>query len=414
MDVLMPQLGETVSEGTIADWHKQPGDSVEKGDLLLDVETDKVATEITAPVSGTLAAIKVAQGETVDVGTVLAVIAAEGEEVEAPAEAPSAVEEAAPVESAPVAKATQGLPSRKSREKLSPAVRRLLKEHDLDVSLINGTGREGRVTRKDVVAFIESGAASSPKPAPAPSAPAPGSGSPEMGTRVPFNRVRRVTAAHMVKSKATSPHVLQTIDVDFHAVDVARLARKNLWKSEKGYSLTYLPFVARAVCEAIQQYPRVNASVEDDALLIHANINLSIAIDLGHEGLVAAVLRNAAGLSVPQLAEGFNDLVTRARTNKLTPDDLQGGTYTLSNPGPFGTLFTAPIINQPQVGILSMDAIKKRPHVISIDGSDAIAIRPVGILAHSFDHRAVDGAYSAAYLQRMKEILETTDWTRGW
>ena len=284
MDVLMPQLGETVSEGTIADWHKQPGDSVEKGDLLLDVETDKVATEITAPVSGTLAAIKVAQGETVDVGTVLAVIAAEGEEVEAPAEAPSAVEEAAPAESAPVAKATQGLPSRKSREKLSPAVRRLLKEHDLDVSLINGTGREGRVTRKDVVAFIESGAASSPKPAPAPSAPAPGSGSPEMGTRVPFNRVRRVTAAHMVKSKATSPHVLQTIDVDFHAVDVARLARKNLWKSEKGYSLTYLPFVARAVCEAIQQYPRVNASVEDDALLIHANINLSIAIDLGHEG----------------------------------------------------------------------------------------------------------------------------------
>ena len=414
MDVLMPQLGETVSEGTIADWHKQPGDSVEKGDLLLDVETDKVATEITAPVSGTLAAIKVAQGETVDVGTVLAVIAAEGEEVEAPAEAPSAVEEAAPAESAPAANTTQGLPSRKSREKLSPAVRRLLKEHDLDVSLINGTGREGRVTRKDVVAFIESGAASSPKPAPAPSAPAPGSGSPEMGTRVPFNRVRRVTAAHMVKSKATSPHVLQTIDVDFHAVDVARLARKNLWKSEKGYSLTYLPFVARAVCEAIQQYPRVNASVEDDALLIHANINLSIAIDLGHEGLVAAVLRNAAGLSVPQLAEGFNDLVTRARTNKLTPDDLQGGTYTLSNPGPFGTLFTAPIINQPQVGILSMDAIKKRPHVISIDGSDAIAIRPVGILAHSFDHRAVDGAYSAAYLQRMKEILETTDWTRGW
>ena len=414
MDVLMPQLGETVSEGTIADWHKQPGDSVEKGDLLLDVETDKVATEITAPVSGTLAAIKVAQGETVDVGTVLAVIAADGEAVEEPAEAPPAVEEAAPAETAPVSKTTQGLPSRKNREKLSPAVRRLLKEHDLDVSLINGTGREGRVTRKDVVAFIESGAASSPKRAPAPSAPASGSGSPEMGTRLPFNRVRRVTAAHMVKSKATSPHVLQTIDVDFHAVDVARLARKHLWKSEKGYSLTYLPFVARAVCEAIQQYPRVNASVEDDALLIHANINLSIAIDLGHEGLVAAVLRNAAGLSVPQLAEGFNDLVTRARTNKLTPDDLQGGTYTLSNPGPFGTLFTAPIINQPQVGILSMDAIKKRPHVISIDGSDAIAIRPVGILAHSFDHRAVDGAYSAAYLQRMKEILETTDWTRGW
>ncbi len=421
MDVLMPQLGETVTEGTIADWHKQPGDAVEKGDILLDVETDKVATEITAPVSGTLASIEVPQGETVDVGTVLAVIAAEGEEVDvaAPAaESPAPAEEPAAANpgSAQSTSSAKGLPSRKSSEKLSPAVRRLLKEHGLDVTQINGTGREGRVTRKDVVAFIDSGAAAAPQPAAVPSAPAPApaSASSEMGTRIPFNRVRRVTAAHMVKSKATSPHVLQTIDVDFHGVDAARLPRKNLWKSEKGYSLTYLPFVARAVCEAIQEYPRVNASVEDDALLIHANINLSIAIDLGHEGLVAAVLRNAAGLSVPQLAEGFNDLVTRARTNKLTPDDLQGGTYTLSNPGPFGTLFTAPIINQPQVGILSMDAIKKRPHVISVGGSDAIAIRPVGILAHSFDHRAVDGAYSAAYLQRMKEIIETTDWTRGW
>ena len=415
MDVLMPQLGETVTEGTIADWHKNPGDAVEKGDILLDVETDKVATEITAPVSGTLASIEVPQGETVDVGTVLAVIAADGEEVEADAPAASAeAPAAAEPEPQPAAPPKKGLPSRKSREKLSPAVRRLLKEHGLDVTQITGTGREGRVTRKDVVAFIGSGAAATPAPAAAPSAPPAASASSEMGTRIPFNRVRRVTAAHMVSSKATSPHVLQAIDVDFHAVDVARLARKNLWKSEKGYSLTYLPFVARAVCEAIQEYPRVNASVEDDALVIHANINLAIAIDLGHEGLVAAVLRNAAGLTVPQLAEGFNDLVTRARSNKLKADDLQGGTYTLSNPGPFGTLFTAPIINQPQVGILSMDAVKKRPHVIEVGGSEAIAIRPVGVLAHSFDHRAVDGAYSAAYLQRMKQIIEESDWTRGW
>ncbi len=415
MDVLMPQLGETVTEGTIADWHKQPGDAVEKGDILLDVETDKVATEITAPVSGTLASIKVPQGETVDVGTVLAVIAADGEEVAADGPAAAAEEPAAAEPEPPSAAPTsKGLPSRKSREKLSPAVRRLLKEHGIDVTRITGTGREGRITRKDVVAFIDSGAAASPTSAPAPSAPPAPSASSEMGTRIPFNRVRRVTAAHMVSSKATSPHVLQAIDVDFHAVDIARLARKNLWKAEKGYSLTYLPFVARAVCEAIQAYPRVNASVEDDALVIHANINLAIAIDLGHEGLVAAVLRNAAGMSVPQLAEGFNDLVTRARTNKLKPDDLQGGTYTLSNPGPFGTLFTAPIINQPQVGILSMDAVKKRPHVIEVGGSEAIAIRPVGMLAHSFDHRAVDGAYSAAYLQRMKQIIEETDWTRGW
>ena len=214
----------------------------------------------------------------------------------------------------------------------------------------------------------------------------------------------------MVRSKATSPHVLQTIDVDFHAVDASRLARKEQWKSDTGYSLSYLPYVARAVCKAIADFPHVNASVDGDALLVHPEINLAIAIDLSHKGLVAAVTRNAGELSVSKLAEQFNDLVTRARGNKLKPDDLQGGTYTLSNPGPFGTLFTAPIINQPQVGILSMDAVKKRAHVVESDAGDAIEIRPVGILAHSFDHRAIDGAYSAAYLQRLKSILEQSDW----
>ncbi len=422
MDVLMPQLGETVSEGTIAEWHKKPGDAVEKGDVLLDVETDKVATEVTAQASGTLTSIEVPQGETVDVGTVLAVIAVEGEEAAAaaePAPAPAA-EAAAPA----AASAGGGLAKRTSRERLSPAVRRLLKEHNLDSGAITGSGRRGRITRKDVVAHIESGAsapaappaAPAPIAAPQPAAPPPvaSAPSPEAGTRIPFDRIRRVTAAHMVSSKATSPHVLQTIDVDFHQVDVARLVRKDRWKQEKGYSLTYLPFVARAICMAIAEFPRVNASVEDDSLVIHADINLAIAIDLNHEGLVAAVTRNADSLSVPELAEAFNDLATRARSNRLKPDDLQGGTYTLSNPGPFGTLFTAPIINQPQVGIMSMDAVKKRPHVVNVGGSDAIAIRPIGILAHSFDHRAIDGAYSGAYLARLKQILETTDWTRGW
>ena len=393
MDVLMPQLGETVGEGTIAAWHKSAGDAVEKGDILLDVETDKVATEIEAPASGVLASIDVPEGETVDVGTVLAVIAVEGEVL---AEKSSAV-----VETAAVTEAAKpvggGLPGKKSGERVSPAVRRLLKQHKLDIGEIPGTGHDGRVTRQDVIEFVESGGKDS-------SAAASG------GERIPFDRVKKITAEHMVRSKATSPHVLQTIDVDFFAVDESRLARKKQWKSDTGYSLSYLPYVARAVCKAIVDFPHVNASVDGDALLVHPDINLAIAIDLSHKGLVAAVTRNAGDLSVSKLAEQFNDLVTRARGNKLKPDDLQSGTYTLSNPGPFGTLFTAPIINQPQVGILSMDAVKKRPHVVESADGDSIEIRPVGILAHSFDHRAIDGAYSAAYLQRLKTIIEDSDW----
>jgi len=391
MDVLMPQLGETVDEGTIAAWHKEVGDAVEKGDVLLDVETDKVATEIEAPVSGVIASIDIAAGETVDVGTVLAVIGVEGEVIE---DKPAASETVAAT--APAASSFAGLPGRKGNDKLSPAVRRLLKQHSLDIAEISGTGRDGRVTRQNVLDYIAQGESET--------------GSTSAGERIPFDRVRKVTAAHMVRSKAISPHVLQTIDVDFLAVDISRLARKDEWKAETGYSLSYLPFVARAVCKAIVDFPRVNASVDDDALIIHPEINLAIAIDLNHEGLVAAVTRNAGGLSVSELATHFNDLITRAKTNRLKPDDLRGGTYTLSNPGPFGTLFTAPIINQPQVGILSMDAVKKRPHVIETAGGDSIAIRPVGLLAHSFDHRAIDGAYSAAYLNRLKSIIENTDW----
>ncbi len=389
----MPQLGETVAEGTISEWHKQAGDAVEKGEVLLDVETDKVAIEIEAPVSGVLASVDVPEGETVDVGTVLAVIAAEGEVVEEKPVAAAAAATAVEASTTP----SPVLSSNKSGERLSPAVRRLVKKHELDITKISGTGRDGRVTRQNVLDFVAKGGAVAPAKA-------------VQGERIPFNRVKKVTAAHMVKSKAVSPHVLQTIDVDFLGVDISRRARKDKWKADTGYSLSYLPYVARAVCRAIADFPHVNASVDDDALIVHAQINLAIAIDLNHEGLVAPITRNAGEMSVSGLALSFNDLITRAKTNKLRPDDLQGGTYTLSNPGPFGTLFTAPIINQPQVGILSMDAVKKRPHVIETAGGDSIAIRPIGILAHSFDHRAVDGAYSAAYLQRLQSIIQDTDW----
>jgi 2-oxoglutarate dehydrogenase E2 component (dihydrolipoamide succinyltransferase) len=279
-------------------------------------------------------------------------------------------------------------------------VRRLLGQHDLDIANIAGTGRDGRVTRQDVLDFIEQGGSGAAQD------------SAEGTTRIPFDRVRKVTAEHMVRSKATSPHVLQTIDPDFSAIDNARLARRVVWREKYGYSLSYLPFVARALCIAIADFPKVNATVDGDALLVHDAINLAIAVDLNFEGLVAPVVRNAADLSVSKLAEQFSALGSRAKAGQLTADDLQGGTYTLSNPGPFGTLFTSAIINQPQVAILSMDAVKKRPVVIEENGVDTIAIRPVGILAHSFDHRAIDGAYSAAFLNRLKSVIEQSDWDK--
>jgi pyruvate dehydrogenase E2 component (dihydrolipoamide acetyltransferase) len=396
MDVLMPQLGETVLEGMVATWYKKVGETVEKGDLLLDVETDKAATEIEAPAAGVLSSVNVPAGDTVDVGTVLAVIAVEGEEA---AEAAAPVAELAAITADKPA--AGGLPAKSGDDKVSPAVRRLLKQNNLNIADITGTGRDGRVTKQDVQGYIAGGTSGA-------------SASSEAATTtddlIPFDRFRKVTAEHMVRSKATSPHVLQAIDIDFSAVDSVRLGKKDQWKQDKGYSLTYLPFVARAVCLSLAEFPRINASIKGDALQLHKDINLAIAIDLNHEGLVAPVVKNAGSLSVSRLAESFNDLVTRAKTKKLSADVLQGGTYTLSNPGPFGTLFTAPIINQPQVGILSMDAVKKRAHVVESAEGDAIAICPIGILAQSFDHRAIDGAYSAAYLQKLKSVIEDSDW----
>ena len=394
MKVLMPQLGETVNEGTIVTWHKKAGDQITKDELLLDVETEKVAVEIPAPVSGVLTSIMVQQGETVDVGTVLAEIDGDGE--------PHVTKETAPAKTAaadtPRAVKPSVAPAARGDRRLSPAVRRLVAEHGLDIAQIQGTGRDGRIARRDIQAYLDSGKAVA--------APAAETG------RIPFDRIRRVTAAHMVRSKATSPHVLQTIEADFIAVDRVRLPMRAAWKQQHGYSLSYLPFIARAVCLAIKDFPRVNASVDGDSLVLHSDINLAIAVDLNFEGLVAPVIRGAGGLKVPQLAQRINDVVQRARGNKLTTDDLAGGTYTLSNPGPFGTLFTAPIINQPQVAILSIDAIGKRPVVIESPEGDSIGIRPVGVLAQSFDHRAFDGAYSAAFLNRLKSLLEQQDWSR--
>jgi pyruvate dehydrogenase E2 component (dihydrolipoamide acetyltransferase) len=399
MKVLMPQLGETVNEGTVSAWHKKAGDMVAKDEILLDVETDKVAVEIPAPISGVITRILVAQGETVDVGTVLAQIGEDDDETgaEAPSPAPGA---ATAARAAAGSARPAAVAARAQGGRLSPAVRRLVAEHALDIGQIPGSGRDGRITRKDVMAFLEN--------RPASAAPALAA---DQDQRLPFDRIRRVTAAHMVRSKATSPHVLQAIEVDFSAVDRVRLHRRSAWKQERGYSLSYLPFIARAVCQAIGDFPRVNASVDGDSLVVHGAVNLAIAVDLDFAGLVAPVIRDARNLKVTELADRINDVVRRARDNRLSTDDLSGGTYTVSNPGPFGTLFTAPIINQPQVAILSTDAIAKRPVVIEGPEGDSIGIRPVGVLAQSFDHRAFDGAYSAAFLNRLKALLEQQDWS---
>ena len=264
MDVLMPQLGETVLEGTVTTWYKNVGDTVAKGELLLDVETDKAATEIEAPAGGVVSSINVQAGDTVDVGAIVAIITVEGEVEEvaqgtAPAAEADASPSAAPVSSAPAA-TSGGLPARSTNNRLSPAVRRLVKEHELDIGMIPGTGRAGRITKRDVVLFLESSHASTRPVARSAAAAVPQAAAVSPENIIPFDRFRRVTAEHMVMSKATSAHVLQAIDADFSSIDACRLSKKESWKNEKGYSLTYLPFVARAVCQALAEFPRLNSS----------------------------------------------------------------------------------------------------------------------------------------------------------
>lgn len=449
-EIVMPQLGETVAEGTVGKWFKQEGDSIAVDELILEVETDKVTTEVPALVAGTLSQILVGAGETVAVGTPLAVIDGGGgarpspprppaptptpTPATAPAAAPlspvvrrlidehgldkaaitatgkggritrqdvlRAIEGKTPVVSPPVVadqgNARPGLRDTAGRP-LSPVVRRLLAEHHLDPAQVSGSGRDGRIRRDDVLGHLEG-------------APAPVEAPGLSDDLLPFNRLRRLTAEHMLRSKATSPHVLQAIEADFHNVEKVRRARKDGWKKGRGFSLTYLPFIARATCLALAEFPRLNGSVEGDALRLHATINLAIAIDLDFDGLMAPVITDAGTLTVAGLAKAIHDLAGRARAGKLGADDLAGGTYTISNSGTFGTLITAPIINQPQVAILSTDGVRKKPVVIEGPAGDSIAIHPVGVLAQSFDHRAIDGAYSAAFLRRIGTILENHDW----
>ncbi len=417
MDIIMPQLGETVEEGTVSVWHKKVGDHVEAGDDLFDVSTDKVEMEIPAPVSGELAEILVGEGETVAVGVRLAVIndgaaavTAPASATEAPSPAAAQTAEPAPSKAPAPAASKRKIGTRDSRGvPLSPVVRRLLAEHDVAPEAITGSGRDGRITRKDVLAHVD-GVGAIPIAAPVSDARPPAPASKDGRTVVPFNNIRKLTAEHMVRSKATSPHVLQAVEVDFHSVERARTALREVWKQQYGFSLTYLPFIAKAVCEAIAEFPRINAHVEGESLVLFDRINLGIAVDLNFEGLVVPVVKDAGAKSIAQLAKEIRALSDKARNKQLGPDEMTGGTYTISNSGTFGTLITAPVISQPQVAILSIDGVAKKPVVIDVDGGDAIAIRPVGVLAQSFDHRAIDGAYSAAFLKKVRDCLQDRDW----
>ena len=424
-EVRMPQLGETVVEGTITQWFKQVGDQVAEDEPLFEVSTDKVDSEVPSPMSGVLVEIVAAEGDTVEVGAVIAILGEAGAVIEsAPASEPAPVEsptvpepQSAPApQPLPEPAASASAAARKSTASggegivLSPVVRRLITENGLDPSLISGTGKGGRVTRSDVEAYIAQNrpAASQPSARPAPSA------RPRTARRdtiVPLSNIRRITGEHMVRSKAVSPHVLTAVEVDFEGVEMVRRAHREVFKAEHGFSLTYLPFIARAVCDAIHTYPHINATVGDGELVVHNYVNLAIAVDLDFQGLLAPVVVDADRKRLVPIAEEVADLSRRARAKKLNADEISGGTFTITNPGQWGTMMQFPIINQPQVAILSTDGIRRRPVVVTAqDGREAIAIHSVGVLALAWDHRAFDGAYVAAFLDHVRSIIETRDW----
>jgi 2-oxoglutarate dehydrogenase E2 component (dihydrolipoamide succinyltransferase) len=443
-EITLPQLGETVTEGTITKWFKKVGETVALDEPLFEVSTDKVDTEVPSPISGVLTEIRVAEGDTVPVGTVIAVVgdassapspvAAPTASASAPAApastlassnvsaespAPAAAPVSPPPSAAPAPAPVASAPTETSTV-LSPVVRKLIAENNLNAAAITGTGPGGRITRDDVLAAISRGGVTS---APAPVASAPAASAPQRaaapkavaGARdevVALSKIRQATGAHMVASKAISPHVLSVVEVDYANVDVTRLRVKEEFKAQEGFSLTYLPFIARAVVDALADFPHMNSSLGDNELIVHRYVDLGIAVDLDYQGLLVPVVRDAEGKRLRALSREINDLATRTRSRHLSPDEISGGTFTISNNGSAGSVLTMPVINQPQVAILSTDAISKKPVVIEVPGfSESIAIHPVGNLAMAWDHRAFDGAYAAGFLSRVKLILETRDWS---
>jgi pyruvate dehydrogenase E2 component (dihydrolipoamide acetyltransferase) len=489
VEVVMPQMGESITEGTVSKWLKAVGDKIEKDEPLLEISTDKVDAEVPSPAAGTLLAINVNEGETVEVGAVVGLVGAEGavsaggasqaqsqtsaagqaQAVSAAAQAAGAdasaptrapVEEQEPQSDGQNVEETEGRsydygrPDAKDdaqtngksngelsleelrRTKSSPLVRNIAKEHGIDISRISGTGMSGRVTKKDILSFIESGAALRPQdllrkdapaapqiaPVSAPQAAAqqpaqkteyvPPQAASAMGDRIePMSVMRKKIAEHMTFSKQTSAHVTSVYEFDMTNVAKFREKNKTEFQNRYGTKLTYMPFIFQAVTNALRKFPVVNAQVSGDQIVYKGDINLGMAVALDW-GLIVPVIKRADTLSLSGLALAANDLADRARSKKLMPDEVSGGTFTITNPGVFGGLFGTPIINQPQVAILCVGTIEKRPKVITTDdGDDVIAIRAMAYFALTYDHRIVDGADAEKFLSFMKNYLENTQFS---
>jgi pyruvate dehydrogenase E2 component (dihydrolipoamide acetyltransferase) len=430
-DIIMPQMGESIVEGTITKWLKKPGDKVQRDEPLFEISTDKVDAEIPAPASGVLQEIKIAEGTTVNVNTVVGTIAVDGEAASAkpsvpskaatPASAPpkeekkpSAAPPAAPAPVAQEAPAAQAEPDEEARS--SPLVRKIAREHGVSLSRISGTGLGGRITKQDIMQFIENqGSAqpvstSAPTPAqPAATAPAPrpAASAPYPGDLVPMTNMRKLIAKHMIESRRTSAHVHCMYEVDFTRIVNLRAKLKNGFEQRHGARLTFMPFFVRAAVMGLQQWPIINAAIEGDNIRYHRNINMGIAVALDW-GLIVPVLKNAGDLNFLGLQRGISDLGERARTKKLKPEDVEGSTFTVTNPGQFGAVFGLPIINQPNSAIMGVGGITKQPMVITDkDGADSIAIRSIVHLTLGYDHRLIDGAVADQFMAQVKKNLET-------
>jgi pyruvate dehydrogenase E2 component (dihydrolipoamide acetyltransferase) len=464
VDVVMPQMGVSVSEGTITKWLKSEGEDVAADESLLEISTDKVDTEVPSPAAGVLQQILAQEGETVSVGTKIAVISPAGgadarpaEEVPEPATAEAADESAAvstaeggPSAAPPAREAEEPEPPAPAAEEaapqvepeapaaepegdgrpegkfVSPVVARIASEHGVDVSQVEGTGRGGRVTKKDILNFIESGApakaeaapeappaeaAAPPKPAPPP-APAAPAQPPAAGEQLePMSAMRKGIAEHMRRSLDTAAHVTSSIEVDMTRIAALRQRLKREWGEAYGVNPTFLAFVARAAVDTLKDYPWINGEIRGDAIVTRNYVNLGFAVELADgKGLIVPVIRNAEGLNLLGMARAIADVAARARDKKLLPDEVQGGTFTITNPGGYGTFHGTPIINQPQSAILGTYAVVKRPWVVQDEnGEDALAIRSMMNLTLTYDHRLVDGALAGRFLRDMRERLQSWD-----
>ena len=439
VDVIMPQMGESIAEGTVSRWLKKVGEEVKRDEPILEISTDKVDAEIPSPAGGVLAEIKVEEGQTVEVQTVVAVIETDGTGVSA--ESGAAAEKAEAVkppnkaaeQEAGVKEAPSSAPEKPAaapaaaraggvgdgrlesmeerlRRRSTPLVRKIAAEHDVDISRIEGSGYAGRVTKKDILAYLEAGPQERVAPARAPAASSSDVQHPTVapwpGDRVePMSRIRKLTADHMVLSRRISAHVTSYYEVDFSTVATVRKLKKKEYE-DRGAKLTFLTFIVKTIADQLRRHPVLNSSVSGDSIIYRQSINIGIAVALDW-GLIVPVVKQADELSLLGISKRMADLAERARTKRLNPDEVQHGTFTITNPGVFGSYIGAPIINQPQVAILGVGSIEKRPKVITLDdGQDVIAIRTMGMLSLSYDHRVVDGADADRFMSDVKRDLE--------